>query len=281
MRCAASGSSDDAFEAFLAANPLPASGTDSSQLLLPPPPGAAVARELRVTHGKAAHALLRGASEPLYACEGGGFACANERWAIFAPQALPPHAGESAEGFAARLIEDADAEAGRAYGLALVTAEAVCVGAFAGEERLYSKITTAYTRRRKQGRAQMHFSRSNAGGGGGRSVGARLRARETVRLFADGAKALESAVGVLPQNAKLFWAGDSRALNALLDAVGKRKASNPSAVPPKGDARWRRAAGVTVRRPRQVDLDHVATLLRSARRVEYAAADVLLSPRRS
>ena len=95
------------------------------------------------------------------------------------------------------------------------TAEEVVVGAYVQGEVAFSKVATAYTRRRKQGRAQLHFKRSNKGGGGGRSEGARLRARETVRLFAEGGEALASACELLPSGAPLFYAGDARVMEEL------------------------------------------------------------------
>lgn len=265
------------YDAFLAANPLPGWAGEEFRVPLAPAPGASPASERRLAALPAAQLLaarvVHGGVdvEPVpggYACAAAGAVTAPRAaaWTFHAPQSLPPTAGEAAAAYALRLSRGGEPDH---YAIVLATAEEVVVGAYVQGEVAFSKVTTAYTRRRKQGRAQLHFKRSNKGGGGGRSEGARLRARETVRLFAEGGEALASACELLPSDAPLFYAGDARVMEELCAGAAAAPGAAARAVPPRTDPRWVRATGVQCRRPRQADLERVRFVLTSAREVVY------------
>ncbi|KAK9862979.1 hypothetical protein WJX84_005406 [Apatococcus fuscideae] len=132
--------------------------------------------------------------------------------------------------------------------IALLAADAAALGVWRNGDLLRHRVLTGYTVRKQQGKAQMAYQRQ---GGGGRSVGARIRKRETRRLFqAVSDTFVEWQEDITPCR-NLYYAGVTRVWNEVWDS------KRPAATLTRDDPRWIKVPK-SIRRPRFKVLEHIA-----------------------
>ena len=131
--------------------------------------------------------------------------------------------------------------------MVLLSADSIALAIWEDDELIKHKVLTGYTIRRSQGKSQLTYMRQ---GGGARSVGSGIRAREALRLFQAGARQLAEWEEELDEATVLFRGGVDRNWNELYAA------KDPAMPVIRDDARWV-SVGVGVRRPRLKDLERV------------------------
>lgn len=134
----------------------------------------------------------------------------------------------------------------------LLSAEASALGLWQDGVLVRHKVTTAYTTRKVQGKSQLTHERGKSGGGR-RSAGGALRARETTRLFDSTCKKLVEWAPLINKCDVLIGGGTVRVWNELYSAKTR-------APMERVDPRWRRV-GMSTKRPRMLELERVHGLL--------------------
>ncbi|KAK9861191.1 hypothetical protein WJX84_012427 [Apatococcus fuscideae] len=132
--------------------------------------------------------------------------------------------------------------------IALLVADAAAIGVWKNGTLLRHRVLTGYTVRKQQGKAQLAYQRQ---GGGGRSVGARIRKRETRRLFQAFSDTLVEWQEDIAECRYLYHSGVTRVWNEVWAC------QRPAPPVARDDERWRKVP-ISIRRPRFKVLEHVA-----------------------
>ncbi|PRW59681.1 ankyrin repeat and zinc finger domain-containing 1-like [Chlorella sorokiniana] len=135
--------------------------------------------------------------------------------------------------------------------LVLLSADSAALAVYSEGQLLRHKVHTGYTVRQQQGKAQATYERQ---GGGARSVGGSIRARETRRLFQAAAATLAGWEGDVAGCSLLFRSGSVRAWNELYAA------RSPPVPVDRRDPRWQ-PVGLSMRRPRLEDAERAFAAL--------------------
>ncbi|KAK9811367.1 hypothetical protein WJX72_002656 [[Myrmecia] bisecta] len=174
---------------------------------------------------------------------------------VVLPRILTPYkdaggswlAGDPAS-FIADLTDGEDPLTGKVRcGMQLITClshESAALGIWREGQLVRHKVIRGYTVRRTQGKAQLTYIQ---GGGGAKSKGSAIRAKEAIRLFHKIALKLREWKSEIAACNQVYASGTVRVWNAI---YGTRK---PPPLP-RDDPRWRRL-GIGVRLPRLPDLE--------------------------